>query len=130
MKKPAAPVGRAGFSEPITNGDIEAESVRTMPRVGQRNACRGEPGGLRRRQRLSNFQGLSAHEVALASGLMVSWLGELLSAKGVITQDEAAAVIHAAEESAAVNLTASSPGAILAIQGIGRRWEAAGARKP
>lgn len=79
---------------------------------------------------MSNFQGLSAQEVALASGLMVSWLGELLIAKGVITQDEAAAVVRAAEESAAANLTASSPGAVLAIQEIGRRWETAGARKP
>lgn len=79
---------------------------------------------------MSNLQGFSAHEIALASGLMVSRLGELLIAKGVITQDEAAAVVQAAEGSASTNLTAHSTGAVLAIQEIGRRWEAAGNRKP
>ncbi|MGW8788851.1 hypothetical protein [Heyndrickxia sporothermodurans] len=79
---------------------------------------------------MSNFQHFSAHEVALASGLMVTSLGELLIAKGVITKDEAAAVVQAAERSASVNLTAHSTGAVLAIQEIGRRWEAAGSREP
>ncbi|MDN3571586.1 hypothetical protein [Methylobacterium longum] len=78
---------------------------------------------------MSNFQGLNAHEVALGSGLVVSWLGELLIAKGVITWDEAAAVILAAEGSASVNLTASSSGALMAIHEIGRRWEAASSHR-
>lgn len=66
----------------------------------------------------------------MASGLLVSWLGELLIAKGVITRDEAAAVVLAAEGSASSNPTVTTPGATAIIREIGQRWEkAAGVEK-
>jgi hypothetical protein len=73
---------------------------------------------------MSNFHGRSANEVSMASGLLVSWLGELLIMKGVITRDEAAAVVQAAEGSASANPNVSTPGAAEIIREIGQRWDA------
>jgi hypothetical protein len=57
----------------------------------------------------------------LDRAVLVSWLGELLIAKSVITRDEAAAVVQAAGGSASVNVTTYSSGALLAAEEIGPR---------
>ncbi|MCJ2067989.1 hypothetical protein MKK75_04055 [Methylobacterium sp. J-030] len=78
---------------------------------------------------MSNFQGRDAREVSMASGMLVSQLGELMITKGLITHKEAAAVVQAAQGGASVHPTVSTAGAILVLHEIGQSWEAAGTRK-
>ena len=79
---------------------------------------------------MSNFQGRDAREISMASVMTVTWLGELMITKGLITSDEAAAVVQAAVRGASFHPTISTAGAILAIQEVGDRWEAARRRSP
>lgn len=79
---------------------------------------------------MSSFHGRNAHEIAMGSGLMVAWLGELLIAKSVVTREEMATVAQCAEESALTTRTVNAGGAAVVIQEIAKRWEAAPPAKP
>ncbi|MCJ2052824.1 hypothetical protein [Methylobacterium sp. J-070] len=79
---------------------------------------------------MSNFRGRDARLVSMASGMQVSWPGELLITKGLITREDAAGVVQAAKDDVLVHPTVSTSGAILMIHEIGQSWKAAGARKP
>lgn len=72
---------------------------------------------------MSNFHGRSAHELAMASALLVARLGELLLTKGLVSPDQMKAVVQAAEGNALSNRTTTTSGAISVILEIGCRWE-------
>ncbi|MFB0488365.1 hypothetical protein ABIE45_000951 [Methylobacterium sp. OAE515] len=79
---------------------------------------------------MSNFQGRDAREISMASGMVVSGLGELMITKGLMTHKEAAALIKAAQGGATVHPTVATPGAFLVMHEIGQLWAATDARRP